>query len=453
MGLVVIVAVKLTMDNKLTCFRSSILHFPKTTDKPERDYAFYSDGLMVTRNGKIVDLGPYETTICNYLEEQVVDYRGQLILPGFIDSHLHFPQTEMIASFGEQLLEWLNNYTFPTEKKFDSSPYAKEMAKVFLNQLYSNGTTTGVVFSSVHRHATDALFDTAMQQNMCLVAGKVCMDRHCPEDLQDTPDLAESDSQSLIEKWHGKERLLYAITPRFAPTSSAQQLEKLGALVKQYPSVYIQTHLSENQQEINWVSELFPDCSDYLAVYEKFGLVNDRTIFGHCLHLTDREWQSLSDLGATIAFCPSSNLFLGSGLFDLEKANQKKVGVTLASDVGAGTSFNMLRTMGDAYKICQLNGSSLSPFTGLYMMTQGSADRLKLTDTIGNLNVDSHADFVVLNPGFNGISELRTKGSIENNLITSPQDIIFALSMLADERAITATYISANCVYTATQGN
>ena len=441
------------MHKEIQLFRASILHFPNVTEAPKRNYVFYSDGLLVTRNEKVIALGPYSTAIKDFSNEQVVDYTGKLIVPGFIDSHLHFPQTEMIASFGEQLLQWLENYTFPTEKKFNTPQYASEMADVFIEQLFVNGTTTAAVFSSVHQQATDALFEAAYKQKMCLIAGKVCMDRHCPEDLQDSAELAYQETQSLIEKWHTNERLLYAITPRFAPTSSEKQLMKLGELVDQYPSVYIQTHLSENHQEINWVNELFPDCSDYLSVYEKFGLVNERSIFGHCLHLNEREWQRLSDLNATIAFCPSSNLFLGSGLFDLDKAKKYGVGVALASDVGAGTSFNMLRTMGDAYKTCQLNGIALSPLEGLYMMTQGSAHQLKLTDTIGNLNIGTHGDFVVLDPAFNKLSQLRTASAFNREVIELPQDIIFALSMLADERTITATYVSSQCVYTAQQGN
>ncbi|MDC0603054.1 guanine deaminase, partial [Aliiglaciecola sp.] len=412
------------MHKELQLFRASILHFPIVTEAPEHDYVFYSDGLLVTRNDKIIALGPYSTTIEGFSNEQVVDYTGKLIVPGFIDSHLHFPQTEMIASFGEQLLQWLENYTFPTEKKFSAPQYASEMADVFIEQLYANGTTTAAVFSSVHQQATDALFEAAYKQKMCLIAGKVCMDRHCPEDLQDTAEIAYQETKGLIEKWHSNDRLLYAITPRFAPTSSEQQLVKMGKLVERYPSVYIQTHLSENHQEINWVNELFPDCSDYLSVYEKFGLVNERSIFGHCLHLNDREWQRLSDLNATIAFCPSSNLFLGSGLFDLDKAKKYGVGVALASDVGAGTSFNMLRTMGDAYKSCQLKGIALSPLEGLYMMSQGSAHQLKLTDTIGNLNIGTHGDFVVLDPAFNKLSQLRTASAYNREVIELPQDII-----------------------------
>jgi guanine deaminase len=439
------------MNQQLSLYRGSLLHFPEVTcnDNPEPTY--FRDGLLVTRNEKIHDIGSFKSLKLKYNTHNINDLRGKLIIPGLIDSHLHFPQTEMLASYGEQLLEWLNNYTFPTERKFENQQYAVYMAQVFLQQLVSNGTTTGMVFSSVHKGATDALFDAALELNMCLIAGKVCMDRHCPIDLQDTAELAQQQSAALIETWHGKQRLYYALTPRFAPTSSKNQLAALGELAQQYPEVYIQTHLSENLNEIAWVKELFPENDGYLDVYDQFGLVRHNSVFGHCLHLQDFEWKRLKSANANIAFCPSSNLFLGSGLFQLDTAREHGIKVSLASDVGAGTSFNMLRTMGDAYKVCQLNHTALSPFAGLYMMTQGAACQLGLEASIGNLNVGTDADFVVLDPAFNDLCELRTQHLLEQNTISAPQDVLFALSMLADERTISQTFIAGKCVYNALQ--
>ncbi|WP_343856532.1 guanine deaminase [Aliiglaciecola litoralis] len=435
------------MQQQVNVYRASLLDFPAPTSNPSSDFRYIQDGLLVTRNSKIVDIGSYNNLISSYKSHTISDLRGKLIIPGLIDSHLHFPQTEMLASYGEQLLEWLNNYTFPTEAKFADDDYATKIASIFLHQLVSNGTTTGMVFSTVHKSAADALFNAASKLNMCLIAGKVCMDRHCPVELQDSPALAQQHSAELIESWHGKGRLAYALTPRFAPTSSEQQLAALGELAKQYPDVYIQTHLSENLNEIEWVRQLFPKHRSYLDVYDQYGLVRKGSVFGHCLHLQDEEWRRLKSAQATIAFCPSSNLFLGSGLFELEKARQHGINVSLASDVGAGTSFNMLRTMGDAYKVCQLKHNPLCPLEGLYMMTQGAACNLGLEHTIGNLNTGTDADFVVLDPAFNELSALRTQHLIEERTISAPQDVLFALSMLADERTIFQTYIAGNCVH------
>jgi guanine deaminase len=424
-------------------YRASILHFPNKSNSPKQDYMYFEDGLLVTRNSRIVFCGEYKNNINQYATADFHDYSGKLLLPGFIDSHLHFPQTEMLASFGEQLLDWLTDYTFPVERKFADPEYASHIAKIFIKQLHRHGTTTGMVYSSVHKQAADALFQEAAKHNMLLIAGKVCMDRHCPDWLQDTPNSAQKDSAALIDKWHNNGRLKYAITPRFAPTSSAEQLHALGELAQQYPDVFIQTHLSENHKEIEWVKALFPERKNYLDVYDHFGLLRKGAVFGHGIHLEQTEWQRLQETQASIAFCPTSNLFLGSGLFDLAKAEQENVPVMLATDVGGGTSFSMLKTMGEAYKICQLKGNQMDPMHGLYLMTQGAAIGLGLENEIGNLNIGTDADFVILDPEFDELSTLRFKQH------RSPQDLIFALSMLADDRAIIATYVAGTPVYRA----
>jgi guanine deaminase len=424
-------------------YRASILHFPNKSVCPKQDYQYFEDGLLVTRNDEIEFIGEYKNHINQYPDAIIQDYSGKLLLPGFIDSHLHFPQTEMLASFGEQLLDWLNDYTFPVERKFADPQYASHIAKIFIRQLHRHGTTTGMVYSSVHKQAADALFREAASHNMLLIAGKVCMDRHCPDWLQDTPQSAQKDSADLIQKWHNNGRLKYAITPRFAPTSSAEQLHLLGELAQQYPDVFIQTHLSENHNEIAWVKTLFPERKNYLDVYDHYGLLRKGAVFGHGIHLQQSEWQRLQETQASIAFCPTSNLFLGSGLFDLAKAEQQNVTVMLATDVGGGTSFSMLKTMGEAYKICQLRGNQMDPMHGLYLMTQGAAVGLGLENKIGNLNPGTDADFVILDPEFDELSALRFKQH------RSPQDIIFALSMLADDSAIIATYVAGTAVYKA----
>jgi guanine deaminase len=438
----VVVSEKYRLKNTKT-FRASILHFPNKSDSPKQDFQYFEDGILVTRNNKIIFIGEYKNNINQYPEAVHHDFSGKLLLPGFIDSHLHFPQTEMLASYGEQLLDWLTDYTFPVERKFADPEYASQIAKVFIRQLHRHGTTTGMVYSSIHKQATDALFQEAAQHQMLLIAGKVCMDRHCPDWLKDTPQSAQKESDELIQKWHNKGRLRYAITPRFAPTSSAEQLHALGELAQQYPDVFIQTHLSENKVEISWVKELFPERKNYLDVYDHYGLLRKGSVFGHGIHLQQTEWQRLKETQASIAFCPTSNLFLGSGLFDLAKAQQENVDVMLATDVGGGTSFSMLRTMGEAYKVCQLKGSQMDPLHGLYLMTQGAAVGLGLEDSIGNLNPGTDADFVILDPDFDELSSLRLKDN------RSPQDIVFALSMLADDRAILATYIAGTTVYQA----
>jgi guanine deaminase len=424
-------------------FRASLLHFPQSTEQPDVDFTYYSDGLLVVENSKIKAIGHAKDILPAYKDvtAEHYDYSDKLIIPGLIDSHLHFPQTEMIASYGEKLLDWLENYTFPTEAKFADKDYAAEIADIFLGQLFKNGTTTGMVYSTVHKSATDALFAAAQQKSMCFIAGKVCMDRNCPDNLKDTAQSALNDSAELIERWHEQDRLHYALTPRFAPTSTPEQLAALGQLAKQHPSVFIQTHLSEDKQEIDWVKSLFPTAKNYLDVYDQYGLVRERAMFGHCLHLETEEWKVMQDRGACIAFCPTSNLFLGSGLFNLDLAKQHKVPVGLATDVGAGTSFSMLKTMGEAYKVCQLQNQKLHPFMGLYLMTQGAANAMNLEDSIGNLNPETDADFVVLEPQFDTLTKQRLNASKD------PADILFALSLLGDDRAIQSTWIAGKSVY------
>ena len=428
-------------------FRASIAHFPKQTTQFTDDIAIFKDGGLLIDKKEIKDIGDFDTIAARYPAASVTDLTGKWILPGLIDSHLHYPQTQSIAHYGEQLLTWLENYTFPAEMQFADSEHANTIAKVFLNQLLKNGTTTGFVFTTVHKSSCQALFNAASDIDMAIVAGKVCMDRNCPSQLNDCAESAQADSASLIETWHNKGRNRYALTPRFAPTSTEAQLAALGELAQQYSDVFIQTHLSENLDEIAWVKSLFPQADGYLDVYDKYNLVRERAVFGHGIHLTPDEWGRLGESGATVAFCPTSNLFLGSGLFDMTAARANKVHVAMATDVGAGTTFNMFKTYGDAYKVSQLRNDPLSPLEGFYLMTQGAAIAHGLDEEIGNLNPGTIADFIVVEPRFDELTSLRIQQDADFD------DVFFALSILGDDRAIAQTWVSGNCCYEKSSGN
>ncbi len=403
---------------------------------------YVEDGLLITQNGKIQWFGTWQEGQHQLsADTQVEHYPEQLIIPGFIDTHIHFPQTEMVGAYGEQLLEWLNTYTFPTEIQFKDADYSAKIAQFFIQELLKNGTTTALVFCTVHSESVNALFEAATAQNMRLIAGKVLMDRHAPEALMDTADTAYSESKALIEKWHGNGRNLYAITPRFAPTSTSEQLEKAGQLKAEYPDVYVHTHLSENKNEVAWVKELFPERQGYLDVYDHYGLTGSKSVFAHCVHLEEDEWQCMHKTDSAIAFCPTSNLFLGSGLFPLKKAWQAGVKVGLGTDIGAGTSFNQLQTLNEAYKVQQLQGDKLSAFESLYHATIGGAKALSLDDKLGNFNVGKEADFVVLDLNATALQQLRQ--SKTKNI----EDAFFALMTMGDDRNIAATYIYGQKAY------
>ncbi len=403
---------------------------------------YLEDGLLITTAGKITWFGTWQDGQHLLNEDMPFEhYPEQLIVPGFIDTHIHFPQTEMVGAYGEQLLEWLNTYTFPTELQFKDKAYADQIAQFFVQELLKNGTTTALVFCSVHAESVDALFEAAEQHQMRLIAGKVMMDRHAPEDLCDTAESAYNDSKALIEKWHGKGRNLYAITPRFAPTSTPEQLEKAGQLKAEYPEVYVHTHLSENKNEIAWVKELFPEQQGYLDVYHYYGLTGQRSVFAHCVHLEEAEWDCMHETNSAIAFCPTSNLFLGSGLFPLKKTWEKQVKVGLGTDIGAGTSFNQLQTLNEAYKVQQLQGDKLSAFESLYHATLGGAKALDLADKLGNFNLGKESDFIVLDlkaTALQALRQARAKGI---------EDALFALMTMGDDRNIHATYIYGEPVY------
>jgi guanine deaminase len=415
-------------------FRSRILHITSTSPLT---WEYLEDGVLLVEEGVIRDVGPAERfEKAGFSLALCLHYPDHLMVPGFIDAHVHSPQLDVIGSYGEQLLDWLNKFTFPAEALYADEAYAATSAVAFLNCLLDAGTTSAMVFATSHHAATDLLFDAAYEKSLRMVAGKVLMDQNALSELQDTADGGISDSKQLIEKWHGKGRLGYAITPRFAGTSSAEQLTGAGKLHQAYPDTWIQTHLSENLQEIAWVREVHPDTDDYLNVYEKYGLVNDRSVFAHCIHLSDSEISRLADRDARIAFCPSSNLFLGSGLMDLDGLRKAGIKVSLASDVGGGTSLSMLRTMGEAYKVCQMRGFSLSAMDALALTTLGNAEALQLDHAVGNFMPGKEADFLLLNPDSTDVMSRRMA------LCNDIEEEMFVYVTLGDERTVAETYIA-----------
>jgi len=403
---------------------------------------YIDDGLLIIHEGHIVEYGPAAQLQSKLPADiPVTDYSGKLILPGLIDSHVHYPQTDIIASHGTQLLEWLNKYTFPTEAKFSDRSYADGVAEFFLDELLRNGTTTAMVMPTVHPQSVDAIFSAAKKRNMRLISGKVLMDRHAPDNLCDTPQSAYDDSRQLIEKWHRRGRLLYAITPRFAPTSSDDQLTRAGQLAAEYPDTYIHSHVAENHDEIAWVAKLFPWSKSYLDVYHHFGLLRERSLLAHGIHLDAADRHCLAQQGATLAFCPTSNTFLGSGLFDLRANHQQGIRVGLATDIGGGTSFSLLQTLSEAYKVQQLAGGHLPPLQGIYLATLGGAEALYLEDRLGNFLPGKEADFVVLDPSATPLIKRRI--ATTDNIA----DQLFVFMTLGDDRAIYASHIMGNCAH------
>ena len=428
----------------LQAFRGAILHFLPAQAGVAAP-AYFADGLLLVDNGKVVAAGDYAALWPTLAADTpLTDYTGKLILPGFIDPHIHYPQTDVIAAHGTQLLDWLERHTFPTEQRFADADHATEVADFFLDELLRNGTTTALVFGSVHRASIDAFFAAAQARNLRMLGGKVMMDRHCPDYLRDTPESAYADSVALIERWHGQDRLAYALTPRFAITSSDAQLAKIGELARAYPDVHIQSHLAENIHEIAWVAELFPWSRSYLDVYDHYGLLRERAVYAHCIYLDPTDRQRMADSGAVAAFCPTSNLFLGSGLFDLNGTLAAGVRVALATDVGGGTSFSLLRTLAEAYKIGQLRGDTLSAVHGFYLATLGNAQTLGLDAHIGNFEPGKEADFVVLDPAATALMARRS--ACARNL----EEQLFILMMLGDDRSVAATYILGECAHART---
>lgn len=440
------------MKEDIQLYRGEVFYFKASPLENDDSYCYYPEGVLVISAGKVIEAGPYDVLKEKYKDALLTDYSGKLLMPGFIDSHVHYPQSEMIGMYGRQLLDWLNEYTFPTEEAFADKAYAERVAHFFINELFRNGTTSCMAYATVHKTSVDALFSVASEYNMRMLTGKVLMNRNAPESLTDTEESGEADTRSLIEAWHNNGRNSYVITPRFSITSTPEQLISAARLHEEYPDTYIQTHLSENRNEIASTLALSSECGDYLEVYERAGLVTDRSVFGHCIHLSDSECRRMAEAGAIVAHCPTSNLFLGSGLFDMQQANRIGMKTTLATDVGGGTSFSLFRTMDESYKIQQLNSYSMSVFEALHKCTRGTAEALKLEDKIGSFEPGCEADFVVIDyavtPSQSARRDLlkqKDKWTLENKL--------FGLQTLGDDRNIVATYVMGRCVYQSDTGN
>jgi guanine deaminase len=420
--------------------RGRVLTF---TDDPAQAGAnkcchYIEDGLVTIAGGRIRALGPAAELLAGLPPGTTVDhYPGCLVLPGLIDTHIHYPQTQVIGSYGAQLLDWLQKYTFPEEQKFADSDHAAVAARFFFDELLRNGTTTAVVYCTVRPESVEAFFTESQRRNMRMIAGKVMMDRGAPPGLLDTPEQGYRESKALLEGWHGNGRQLYAITPRFAITSTDAQLEAAGALAHEHPEAYVQTHLCENHREIATARELFPWSESYTQVYGRYGLLGPRTLLGHCIHLEESEVDLLHGSGSTVVFCPTSNLFLGSGLFDLERLRGRDVSVALATDVGGGTSYSMLRTAAEGYKVLQLRGQSWPALDAFYQMTLGNARALGLAHEIGTLEPGTEADITVLDAHATPAMAHRME-AVDGDL----GEELFVLMTMGDDRAVRATYVA-----------
>ena len=422
----------LTQTSSSHALRGRVLSF---TDD---GHVYHADGLVSIRHGHIAAVG----AACDLLPglapgSKITDHGGHLILPGLIDTHIHYPQTRVIASHGTQLLEWLQKYTFVEEQKLRDPAYAGQVARFFLDELFRNGTTTAAVYCTVHPQSVTAFFSEAEGRGARMIAGKVMMDRGAPTGLLDTAQSGYDDSRALLLAWHGRGRLGYAITPRFAITSTAAQLDAAGALALEFPDVHVQTHLCETLAEIALAKSLHPDAASYTDIYRRHGLLGPRSILGHCIHLQAAEVDMLATSGSVAAFCPTSNLFLGSGLFDMARLKAAGVRIGLATDIGGGTSYSMLRTAAEAYKVLQMQGQTLPALEAFRMMTRGNAGVLGLADRIGSLQAGMEADIVVLDASATPAMAQRM-AAVRDDLAEE----LFVLMTLGDDRSVRATYVA-----------
>lgn len=426
-------------DTTVKLLRGRLLSFTSAPHGPEDTaaYIYEEDGALLISDGKITARGPYAGVAANAPDGTVeIDHRPHLLMPGFIDTHLHFPQVQVIASWADQLLDWLNDYTFPAEQKFSGKAHGTRIAEGFYDLLLSNGTTTATAYCSSHPNSVDAYFEEADRRGMLMLGGKTMMDRNAPQALCDTAESSYSDSKALLEKWHGTGRAHYVITPRFAITSTPEQLEAAGTLLKAHPDCHLQTHINENHNEIAFTKELYPEAKDYLGVYEDFGLLGKKTLLGHCIHMNDRELAVMRETGSVAVFCPTSNLFLGSGLFDKKRTESAGVKTAIATDIGGGTSYSMLRTLDEGYKVLQLQRQRLHPLQMFYWATLGNAKSLSLSDRIGSLDEGTDADIVVLNAKATKPMALRME------TVESVSEELFVLQTLGDDRSVVETYVA-----------
>jgi len=419
-----------------TLLTGNVLLYASDPFVSAQNVSIAADHGVLIEDGRIIATGAADRLRNQAPHAHEHAYGARLIMPGFVDAHAHYPQTAMIASWGKRLIDWLNTYTFPEEAKFSNHAYAADVAARYLDLVLANGTTTVASYTTIHAGSVDAFFEAAAARHMRVVAGKTCMDRNAPGDLRDSAQSAYDDSKALIEKWHGTGRAHYAITPRFSPTSTPDQLAALGALWAENPDCLMQTHLSEQHDEIAWVSELFPNARDYLDTYEVHGLLGPRGVYGHAIHLTPREIDRVSEVGAALVHCPTSNTFIGSGLMDVAGLAARSIALGLATDTGGGSSFSMLRTMAAAYEIAQLRGTALHARHLLWLATAGSARALHLQEKIGQIAPGLEADICVLDLASTPAIAQRTEHA---------QDIweaVFATIMMGDDRAVHEVWIA-----------
>ncbi|WP_133484827.1 guanine deaminase [Aliiroseovarius marinus] len=402
--------------------------------RPEDAATHIRRGAVLVKGGVIAEVGEADALRAQHPEANVTDMGDALLSPGFVDTHVHYPQTAIIASWGKRLIDWLNSYTFPEESRFGDAGHATEIAETYFDLVTAAGTTTTVSYCTIHPESVDAYFTAAQTRGLRALGGKTCMDRNAPDTLQDTAQSAYDDSKMLLERWHGQDRLSYVITPRFAPTSTPEQLEALGSLWAEHPDLLMQTHISEQHEEIAWVADLFPDARDYLDVYERFGLVGKGALLGHAIHLTERERDRIAELGASVIHCPTSNMFIGSGLFDMKGLMEQGHRIGLASDTGGGSSFSMLRTMAAAYEVGQLSGTALHPAQLWWLATAGSAASIHLDDKIGRLAPGYEADIIAV--------DLASTPAIAQRAARAESiwEAIFPTIMMGDDRAISAVW-------------
>ncbi|EGP56287.1 guanine deaminase [Agrobacterium tumefaciens F2] len=411
-----------------------------------QSYLYIEDGGLLIEDGRIAAIGDYADIRRQAPEDiEEKDHRPHLIVPGLIDMHLHFPQMQVIGSYAANLLEWLNTYTFPEECRFVESAHAQRIATHFYDELLRHGTTTAAAYCSVHKTSADAFFTEAMKRNMLMVGGKVMMDRNAPQGLLDTPETSYDETRQVIADWHGKGRNHVAITPRFAITSTPKQMEAAQALAQEFPDLFIQTHLSENLDEIKYTCELYPEATDYTDIYVRYGLMGKKTLLGHAIHLSEREADVLSETGAVAVHCPTSNLFIGSGLFPMKKLQRrgKPVRIAVATDIGGGSSYSMLRTMDEAYKIQQLLGERLNPLESWYLMTRGNAEALSMVDRIGTLEAGTDADITVLNASSTPAMALKME------VVNSLTEELFLMLTMGDDRTVVETYVAGRAMKSA----
>jgi len=397
-------------------------------------YRYIEDGAVVIGpDGRIIMIGTFRPEAAAH--HRVIDHRPNLILPGFIDPHIHMPQMQVIGSYAANLMEWLNTYTFVEEQKFGDEAHAARIASRFMDELIRHGTTTASAYCSVHPQSADAYFTEASKRNMLMLGGKVMMDRNAPAALCDTPQRAYDETKAGIARWHGKGRNVYVISPRFAITSSPAQLEMAEALAREFPDLHIQTHVDENVGEIALAKELYPNLPDYLGIYERYHLLGPKTLLGHCIHLTDREVEVLASTQSVAVWCPTSNLFIGSGLFDRERLVAAEVRIGIATDIGGGTSYSLLRTLDEGYKVLQLQGQRLDPLSAFYMATLGNARALSLDDRIGSIAAGRDADLVVLD------ARATPQMALRMETVETLWNELFLLQTSGDDRAVVETYV------------